>query len=146
MIQVSVVSALASVMEHVCVDVHMPRPTRTSLCGRAMCTCMCTRYTDPHRTQSYYSRTTDNGTQVFEGERYLTRDNQLLGRFLLDGIRPSMPGDNNIRVSFTIDLHNDLHVTATDLFSGVTKVLAPSISPQPNPVLSLSSRLHLPGI
>ena len=84
------------------------------------------------------SHTTDNGTQVFEGERYLTRENQLLGRFLLAGIGPSMPGDNNIRVSFTIDLHNDLNVTATDLFSGVSKVLASSISPQPH-LRSLSS-------
>ena len=59
--------------------------------------------------------------QVFEGERHLTRDNMLLDRFLLDGIGPSLPGDNNIRVDFTIDLHNDLIVTVSDHFSGVTK-------------------------
>ena len=56
--------------------------------------------------------------QVFEGERHLTRDNQLLARFLLDGIAPCRPGDNNLHVAFTIDLHNDLNVTATDLLSG----------------------------
>ena len=91
-----------------------------------VCACVSGVHARTHLSPTHITRshTTDNGTQVFEGERYLTRENQLLGRFLLDGIGPSVPGDNNIRVSFTIDLHNDLNVTATDLFSGVSKVLA----------------------
>jgi molecular chaperone DnaK (HSP70) len=58
--------------------------------------------------------------QIFEGERHLVRDNLFLASFLLDGIAPALPGDNNINVHFTIDYKNDLIVTASDRFSGVT--------------------------
>ena len=38
--------------------------------------------------------------QVYEGERQMTRDNNLLGRFNLDGIPPAARGVPQIEVSF----------------------------------------------
>lgn len=52
--------------------------------------------------------------QVFEGERQLTKDNHLLGKFNLDGIAPAPRGVPQIEVSFDIDENGILNVTATD--------------------------------
>ena len=41
--------------------------------------------------------------QVFEGERSLTKDNNLLGKFNLDGIPPERRGIPQIEVTFDID-------------------------------------------
>jgi len=56
--------------------------------------------------------------QVFEGERALTRDNTMLGKFQLDGI-PAMPrGVPQIEVSFDIDSNGILNVSALEKSSG----------------------------
>ena len=52
--------------------------------------------------------------QVFEGERQMTRDNNLLGKFNLDGIAPAPRGVPQIEVSFEIDANGIMNVTATD--------------------------------
>lgn len=52
--------------------------------------------------------------QVFEGERQLTKDNHLLGKFSLDGIPPAQRGVPQIEVTFDIDENGILNVTATD--------------------------------
>ena len=57
--------------------------------------------------------------QVFEGERQMTKDNNLLGRFNLDGIPPAPRGVPQIEVSFEIDANGIMNVTATD--KGTTK-------------------------
>merc|ERR1712137_953928 len=41
--------------------------------------------------------------QVFEGERAMTKDNNLLGKFHLDGIPPAPRGVPQIEVTFDID-------------------------------------------
>ncbi|XP_069880199.1 heat shock 70 kDa protein 1B-like [Dipodomys merriami] len=56
--------------------------------------------------------------QVFEGERAMTRDNNLLGRFELSGIPPAPRGVPQIEVTFDIDANGILHVTATDKSTG----------------------------
>ncbi|XP_007538970.1 heat shock 70 kDa protein 1B [Erinaceus europaeus] len=56
--------------------------------------------------------------QVYEGERALTRDNHLLGRFELSGIAPAPRGTPQIEVTFDIDANGILHVTATDKGTG----------------------------
>ena len=58
--------------------------------------------------------------QVFEGERQMTRDNNLLGRFNLDGIPPAPRGTPQIEVSFEIDANGIMNVTATDKASTKT--------------------------
>lgn len=52
--------------------------------------------------------------QVFEGERQMTRDNNLLGKFNLDGIPPAPRGVPQIEVSFEIDQNGIMSVNATD--------------------------------
>jgi len=52
--------------------------------------------------------------QVFEGERQMTRDNNLLGKFNLDGIPPAPRGVPQIEGSFEIDQNGIMSVNATD--------------------------------
>lgn len=59
--------------------------------------------------------------QVFEGERPLTKDNHLLGKFNLDGIPPAPRGVPQIEVTFDIDANGILNVTAEDKSSGKTQ-------------------------
>lgn len=52
--------------------------------------------------------------QVYEGERALTKDNNLLGKFELSGIPPSPRGVPQIEVSFEIDANGIMKVGAAD--------------------------------
>merc|ERR1712057_140473 len=52
--------------------------------------------------------------QVFEGERKFTKDNNLLGKFQLDGIPPAPRGVPQVEFSFYVDTNGVLNVTAQD--------------------------------
>merc|ERR1712095_125374 len=52
--------------------------------------------------------------QVYEGERAMTRDNHLLGKFDLTGIPPAPRGVPQIEVTFDIDANGILNVSAVD--------------------------------
>lgn len=52
--------------------------------------------------------------QVFEGERHFTADNNLLGKFDLQGIAPAPRGVPQIEVSFDLDANSILSVNAKD--------------------------------
>ena len=52
--------------------------------------------------------------QVFEGERPMTKDNHLLGKFNLEGIPPAPRGTPQIEVTFDIDANGILNVSAVD--------------------------------
>ncbi|CCW68691.1 unnamed protein product [Phytomonas sp. Hart1] len=56
--------------------------------------------------------------QVFEGERQLTKDNRLLGKFDLSGIPPAPRGVPQIEVTFDVDENSILQVSAVDKSSG----------------------------
>ncbi|XP_027726215.1 heat shock 70 kDa protein 6 [Vombatus ursinus] len=56
--------------------------------------------------------------QVYEGERAMTRDNNLLGRFELSGIPPAPRGVPQVEVTFDIDANGILNVSATDKSTG----------------------------
>merc|ERR1712167_162494 len=56
--------------------------------------------------------------QVFEGERAMTKDNNQLGKFHLDGIPPAPRGVPQITVTFDIDANGILNVSAKDKSSG----------------------------
>merc|ERR1719399_1672157 len=58
--------------------------------------------------------------QVFEGERAMTKDNNLLGKFHLDGIPPAPRGVPQIEVTFDIDANGILNVSAQDKSTGKT--------------------------
>jgi len=56
--------------------------------------------------------------QVFEGERQMTKDNHILGKFDLDGIPPSRRGEPQIEVTFDIDANGILNVSAQEKATG----------------------------
>jgi len=56
--------------------------------------------------------------QVFEGERSMTRDNNLLGKFHLDGIPPMPRGVPQIEVTFDIDANGIMNVSAVEKSTG----------------------------
>lgn len=59
--------------------------------------------------------------QVFEGERALTKDNNLLGKFVLKGIPLAPRGVPQIEVTFDIDANGILNVSAVEKEVGKVK-------------------------
>merc|ERR1712005_55538 len=56
--------------------------------------------------------------QVFEGERAMTKDNHILGKFELNGIPPAPRGVPQIEVTFEVDANGILQVSAEDKGTG----------------------------
>uniref|UniRef100_A0A4W5QXQ0 Heat shock protein family A (Hsp70) member 8 n=1 Tax=Hucho hucho TaxID=62062 RepID=A0A4W5QXQ0_9TELE len=56
--------------------------------------------------------------QVYEGERAMTKDNNLLGKFELCGIPPAPRGVPQIEVTFDIDANGIMNVSAADKSTG----------------------------
>ncbi|XP_037930289.1 heat shock protein 68, partial [Teleopsis dalmanni] len=59
--------------------------------------------------------------QVFEGERVMTKDNNLLGTFNLTGIPPAPRGVPKIDVTFDLDANGILNVAAKEMSTGNVK-------------------------
>lgn len=59
--------------------------------------------------------------QVFEGERAMTKDNNLLGNFDLTGIPPAPRGVPQIEVTFDLDANGILNVSAKEKSSGKSR-------------------------
>jgi heat shock protein 1/8 len=57
-------------------------------------------------------------SQVYEGERAMTKDNDLLGKFKLTGIPPAILGVPQIEVTFDMDANGILNVSAVDKSMG----------------------------
>ncbi len=56
--------------------------------------------------------------KVYEGERSMTKDNNLLGKFELTGLPPAPRGVPQIEVTFTLDVNGILQVSAQDKGTG----------------------------
>jgi heat shock protein 5 len=67
---------------------------------------------------TYQDKQTSVSIKVYEGERSMTKDNRLLGKFELSGIPPAPRGTPQIEVTFEVDVNGILHVKAADKGTG----------------------------
>ena len=78
--------------------------------------------TIPARRTEIFSTAEDNQAAVdivvLQGEREMARDNRVLGRFRLEGVRPAPRGVPQIDVAFDIDANGILNVSAKDKETG----------------------------
>jgi molecular chaperone DnaK len=78
--------------------------------------------TIPTKKVQVFSTAADNqpavSIVVLQGERPMSRDNKVIGRFELDGIAPAPKGVPQIEVTFDIDANGILSVSAKDLGTG----------------------------
>ncbi|XP_047316228.1 heat shock cognate 70 kDa protein 2-like [Impatiens glandulifera] len=83
--------------------------------------------TIPQKVEKVFGTSCDNqlefSIKVYEGERLMTEDNNLLGEFVLSEIPPAPRGVSKCTVCFDIDVNGILYVSAEEKTTGGKKMM-----------------------
>ncbi|PNX60913.1 heat shock cognate 70 kDa protein 2-like, partial [Trifolium pratense] len=123
-IQAAIQSHDEEVDDHLLLDV-IPLSLGLETAGGVMSTLIPRNATIPTRREKIFSTHLDNQSgvliKVYEGERGMTKDNNLLGTFELSGFPPAPSGVPQINVCFIIGPDGILDVSAEDKTTGQKK-------------------------